>query len=107
MSAQQQLALYDQVSAPVRPARPLARLCVGCRAREARYGFSEGARRHRPGTLCFGCFQAEVERRQRLVTRAPHGWHPTTVALPLTVALEDATRRRRRAQIAARHALGL
>ena len=89
--------------------RPGAPLCAGCRAREARYGF----RRHdddptteRPRTLCFECFRVELGYRQDVNARLARGWNASQVALPLDEKLNELTRRRRRAQIAARHALG-
>ena len=96
-------------------ARPLSRsraaqepvLCAGCRAREARYGFrDEGDPQvDRPRTLCFDCFRAEIGRRQAVAARLARGWNAMQVTLPLEKTLEALNRRRRRAQIAARHAL--
>jgi hypothetical protein len=87
-----------------------APLCAGCRAKEARYGF----RRHdddpttaRPRTLCFECFRVELAHRQDITARLARGWNASQVPLPLEDKLKELTRRRRRAQIAARHALGL
>jgi hypothetical protein len=116
-----QLALYEDARpAPRRPARrrpaiatSTAPLCAACRAREARYGFraadddpQAGARAvrtvrggveiDRPRTLCFECFRAELDRRRT-----------AQAALPLEKRIESLARRRRRAQIAARHALDL
>ena len=83
-------------------------LCAGCRAKEARYGF----RRHeddptteRPRTLCFECFRGELAYRQAVTARLARGWNASQVPLPLEKTLNELTRRRRRAQIAARHAL--
>ena len=91
-------------------ARQGAPLCAGCRAREARYGF----RRHdddpmtaRPRTLCFECFRVELVYRQDVDARLARGWNASQVPLPLEEKLNELTRRRRRAQIAARHAMGL
>jgi hypothetical protein len=128
---EQQLGFFGgkaDVAAPARPARPAPadrqgapvsrrrvrnaeeRLCAGCRAREARYGF----RRHeddpttdRPRTLCFECFRMELTRRQSINEQLARGWNASQVSLPLEQKLNDLTRRRRRAQIAARKALGL
>ena len=82
-------------------------LCAGCRAREARYGFRDEGdpQTDRPRTLCFDCFRAELGRRQDVATRLARGWNATQVTLPLGKTLESLNRRRRRAQIAARHAL--
>ena len=83
-------------------------LCAGCRAREARYGFRDEGDPdvERPRTLCFECFRAEIGRRQAVAARLARGWNGTQTSLPLEETLESLTRRRRRAQIAARHALG-
>ncbi len=113
-----------QSRAPQRRPRPAIPLCAGCRAKEARYGFQDPRELglERPRTLCFECFRVEITRRQQAAARLAHGWNAEQVGLPLLEealsenamarmalanALEDANRRRRRAQIAARHALGL
>lgn len=110
----QQLALHDGWMAAIRrqaaaakPSRTL--LCAGCREKEARYGFQddEDPSVERPRTLCFACFRVEVTRRQAVKARLARGWNAEQVSLPLEETLKDLTRRRRRAQIAARHALGL
>ncbi|OFW13873.1 MAG: hypothetical protein A3F70_10625 [Acidobacteria bacterium RIFCSPLOWO2_12_FULL_67_14] len=116
MSAQ--LALYDMPERRVRqtpwppPGRegadrrsqPHVVMCASCRAREARYGFrshyDDDPTLERPRTLCFLCFRAEVSRRQE-AARA------VQARLPLEQTLEALGRRRRRAQIKARRALGL
>ena len=82
------------INAPRAPRpRSSAVLCTGCRQKEARYGFGRYGEPDRPSTLCYPCFRIELEKRQAV---PPH----------LT---RDAIRslRRRRAQIAARKALGL
>jgi hypothetical protein len=86
-----------------------APLCAGCRAREARYGFrdEQDPVAERPRTLCFDCFRVEISRRQAVAARLARGWNAEQVRLPLDETLRDLTRRRRRAQIAARHALGV
>jgi hypothetical protein len=86
-----------------------APLCAGCRAREARYGFrdEQDPVAERPRTLCFDCFRVEISRRQAVAARLARGWNAKQVRLPLDETLRDLTRRRRRAQIAARHALGV
>ena len=106
----QQLGLYRGVArvgaARTTTAQPL---CAGCRAREARYGFREEGddpRLERPRTLCFECFRMEIEHRQVVAARLARGWNAEQVRLPLEDTLKELTRRRRRAQIAARHALG-
>src|SRR3954470_16448160 len=111
----QQLALYQGL--PASTPSPVARtssgtavrLCAGCRAREARYGFrdddNDDPMLDRPRTLCFGCFRMELNRRQAVAARLARGWNGTQVTLPLSETLERLNLRRRRAQIAARHAL--
>jgi hypothetical protein len=110
-----QLALYGgSIARPrVRPSnRPTERqapLCAGCRTREARYGFreqSDDPAALRPRTLCFDCFRMEVTWRQDVAARMARGWNAEQAQLPLEARLSALTRRRRRAQIAARHALG-
>jgi hypothetical protein len=87
------------------------KLCNWCQAKEARYGFRpegvEAATTDRPRALCFECFRAELDRRRRVAERMAKGWNASQVGLPLEDTLNELTRRRRRAQIAARHALGL
>jgi hypothetical protein len=92
-------------------------LCAACRAREARYGFradEDDPALERPSTLCFECFRAEIARRQE----ALHTTQPWLPLAPRRVqvnhrdtelerTLESLSLRRRRAQIAARSALGL
>ena len=84
-------------------------LCAGCRAKEARYGFraegSEEASLDRPRTLCFDCFRIEIDRRRRAAEQLAKGWNASQVGLPLEDTLNQLSLRRRRAQIAARHAL--
>ena len=111
----EQLALYERpLAAPARPPRARVaeqpRMCAACRAREAHYGFRD---RHddplvdRPNTLCFDCFRMEIDRRQFVAAQLARGWNATQASLPLAGKLEALTRRRRRAQIAARHTLDL
>ena len=101
-----QLPLYEPAirARQVRPARPV---CAGCRAREARYGFRVEGRFERPRTLCFDCFRIELTRRQMVAERMARGWNASQVRLPLAETLEAVSLRRRRAQIAARKALGV
>lgn len=116
MAALQQLALLEPQT-PVIPGMPVAphrvdrredtHLCAGCRAKEARYGFRDARRRENSRTLCFECFRMELDRRHAVAEQLAKGWNASQPALPLAQVLEDATRRRRRAQIAARHALGI
>jgi hypothetical protein len=85
-------------------------LCAGCRAKEARYGFrrdGDDPTTDRPRTLCFECFRMELSRRQAIHDRLARGWNASQVSLPLEDTLNELTRRRRRAQIAARKALGV
>jgi hypothetical protein len=85
-------------------------MCAACRAREARYGFRDRAEDdptvERPNTLCFDCFRMEMDRRRAVAEQIARGWNAKQAELPLAGTLEAVTRRRRRAQIAARHALG-
>jgi len=110
----QQLAFNDRWIAAARRAvearlQRQAPLCAGCREREARYGFrdEEDPAGERPRTLCFQCFRAEIGRRQAVAARLARGWNAHQVTLPLEETLNTLTRRRRRAQIAARHALNV
>ena len=122
----QQLALHDGWMAklrraPLRASRyggqagidaPASRgvLCAGCREKEARYGFrddEDDPTTERPRTLCFACFRVELTRRQAVKARLARGWNARQVSLPLEETLKQLTHRRRQAQIAARHALGL
>jgi hypothetical protein len=103
-----QLGLYE---APARrprvlPPRPIATLCAGCRAKEARYGFRDADGAERPRTLCFECFRMELDFRQRVAAQLARGWNGEQARLPLADTLKELTTRRRRAQIAARHAIG-
>jgi len=112
-----QLAFFGETAPQARqvPARPsvtrhAAPLCAGCRAKEARYGFrqpDDDPTTDRPRTLCFECFRVELTHRQAISARLARGWNASQVALPLEDTLAELTRRRRRAQIAARKALGL
>jgi hypothetical protein len=111
---QSQLALYGHRVAKARVRPPQGRserqapLCAGCRTREARYGFrdeGDGPAALRPQTLCFDCFRMEVTWRQDVAARLARGWNAQQAELPLQATLSALTRRRRRAQIAARHAL--
>jgi hypothetical protein len=49
----------------------------------------------------------EMDRRQATATQLARGWNAKQASLPLAGKLEALTRRRRRAQIAARHALDM
>jgi hypothetical protein len=103
-----QLALYGRTTPRPRPASaPRTLMCAGCRAREARYGFRDEAEplADRPRTLCFDCFRMEINRRHAVAARLARGWNAQQVRLPLEETLNALTKRRRRAQIAARRAL--
>jgi len=109
-----QLALYAKHAGNARTGarspKPEARRCSGCRTREARYGFRDeraDPSTIRPRTLCFDCFRMEIDWRQDVAARLARGWNAAQVRLPLEATLNALTRRRRRAQIAARHALEL
>lgn len=89
---------------------PAAPLCAGCRAKEARYGFrpqDDDPTAERPRTLCFECFRVELTYRQAVAAQLARGWNASQAPLPLEDTLNELTRRRRRAQIAARKALGI
>jgi hypothetical protein len=103
-----QLGLYDRVTLRPRvlPPRPVTTLCAGCRAKEARYGFRDDEREERPRTLCFECFRMELDFRQRVTAQLSRGWNAEQARLPLSDTLKELDTRRRRAQIAARHAIG-
>jgi hypothetical protein len=118
----QQLGLYGRNASRTRPVarvetarpRPVGptgpapkKLCAGCRAREARYGFRDEAhpQADRPQTLCFDCFRMEISWRQAVAAQLARGWNASQVRLPLEDTLKELSLRRRRAQIAARHAL--
>lgn len=107
----QQLPLYRRdATGPrttVRRAAAPPPLCAGCRAREARYGFKDEAhpQADRPQTLCFDCFRMEIGRRQGVAAQLARGWNASQGCLPLEDTLKELSLRRRRAQIAARHAL--
>lgn len=109
----QQLALHEEWAAVLRrqsgASAPGRTLCAGCREKEARYGFrdDEDPSVERPRTLCFACFRVELSRREAVKARLARGWNAQQTALPLEETLKELTHRRRRAQIAARHALGL
>ncbi|HEV8397513.1 MAG TPA: hypothetical protein VGQ37_24680 [Vicinamibacterales bacterium] len=117
--SEQQLALQGlrwPAARPAARARVDARnrhtpLCAGCRAKEARYGFRadgvEAGTEDRPRTLCFDCFRIEIDRRRRVAEQLARGWNAAQVGLPLEDTLNELSLRRRRAQIAARHALNL
>lgn len=108
-----QLALNEKWIAAARRAveareRHEAALCAGCREREARYGFrtdEHDPTAERARTLCFECFRVELGRRQAVAARLARGWNARQATLPLEHTLDALNRRRRRAQIAARHAL--
>ena len=106
-----QLALYGRAARARRFHRrettPQAPVCAGCRGREARYGFRDEAHPEadRPRTLCFDCFRMEIGRRQAAAAQLARGWNASQVRLPLDDTLRELSLRRRRAQIAARHAL--
>src|SRR4029450_5864506 len=105
-----QLALYEsETPTRLQPSPATARLkrqsgpilCSSCRGREARYGFrrdTDDPVVERPRPLCFDCFRTEMARRQEAA-------RSVQVRLPLEQTLEALSLRRRRAQIAARHAL--
>ena len=113
-SSGQQLALQEGWTVALRKRDAAAErqrtvLCAGCREKEARYGFrdDDDPMAERPRTLCFACFRVELTRRQAVAARLARGWNAEQVRLPLDETLQALSVRRRRAQIAARHALEL
>jgi hypothetical protein len=111
VNTQQQLAFSGAAArartSPRHQSAPHTPMCAGCRAREARYGFRDDAdpQAERPRALCFDCFRMEIGRRQAIAARLARGWNAEQVGLPLEETLKQLATRRRRAQIAARHAL--
>jgi hypothetical protein len=84
---------------------PVKARCAACRAKEARYGFREADLIERSSTLCFECFRLELDRRAHEAAAAERRASRTRDVD--TDLFDELTRRRRRAQIAARKALGL
>ena len=68
---------------------------------------SPSARAEPSRTLCFDCFRLEIARRQECAEKLARAWNATQLELPISDTLDEIDRRRRRAQIAARHALGI
>ena len=109
----QQLPLQRTWTRRLAPRRDLQRaarrpVCAACREREARYGFQDhdDPTLERPRTLCFECFRMEIDRRQATAARLARGWNAEQARLPLDQTLHALDIRRRRAQIAARRAIG-
>jgi hypothetical protein len=116
------LPLEDSVAA----ARPLPRPlpwrhpCAACGARPARFQYRGVVKADRRHTLCFQCYRAAVNRvRLALTTLEPAAAGAAVPASPVprprgtpdgagaeTAKYDQLARRRRHAQIAARHALG-
>jgi hypothetical protein len=108
LDSSEQLGLYGRTARRPPTERPgHVPVCAGCREKEARYGFrdDDDPAAARPRTLCFGCFRVEIGRRQAVAARMARGWNARQVRLPLEETLKALNLRRRRAQIAARHAL--
>lgn len=85
-----------------RPAAP-KHLCAACRDRHARFHYRGVVKADRAHTLCFRCFRAELNRqRVRRTLIAPA---VTERLLPVEERERLLARRRRRAQIAARHVM--
>ena len=85
--------------------RRIKPLCAGCRAKEARYGFHDEELLEPSRTLCFDCFRLEIARRQERAEQLARARNAAQLELPISETLDQIDRRRRRAQIAARHAL--
>lgn len=109
----QQLDLYELNRSvkgqppSVRVPRPVRPLCASCRAKEARYGFRDELLLEASRTLCFECFRLEILRRRKHAEQLARARNATQLDLPMSETLRQVDRRRRRAQIAARHALGI
>ena len=103
-----QLPLFAKGSvARVRLPQPVTARCAACRAHEARYGFRDEDNLDPPSTLCFECFRIELERRQPVAPRVVSDANPAPHRSSLDDTLARLDLRRRRAQIAARRALGI
>lgn len=110
-----QLELYDRPLPSPREQRPdlrrsvrlVAPRCAECHAKQARYGFRDEEGLSPPRTLCFECFHREVMRRQEIAARLARCRKAAEAELPLDDMRHQADVRRRRAQIAARRALGI
>ena len=76
-------------------------------AKEARYGFRDEELLEPSRALCFECFRLEITRRQKRSEQLARARNATQLELPIAERLDEIDRRRRRAQIAARHALGI
>jgi hypothetical protein len=109
-----QLDLYGRVG-PLPDGKPLrdpgrrrvTPLCAACRAKEARYGFRDEELPEPSRTLCFACFHLEIVRRQTHADALARARNAAQLELPMSEKLRQIDLRRRRAQIAARRALGL
>jgi hypothetical protein len=98
MTAQLALAL-DDTFAPSQLAdrpKPARHLCAACRARPARFQYHGVVKADRLHTLCFQCYRAAMDRVR--ASRVREADAPAD-------KYDQLARRRRRAQIAARHAL--
>ena len=102
MTAQLALALDDMFAPSQLADRPKAarHLCAACRARPARFQYHGVVKADRLHTLCFQCYRAAMDR-----VRASRVREADAPADPLSDKYDQRARRRRRAQIAARHAL--
>jgi len=84
------------------------RLCAGCRAAEAKYRVGDDdPLADRSRTLCFECFRVEILRSQTVAARLARGWNAQQEQQEQQERIRALSLRRRLAQIAARHALGL
>ncbi len=102
-AGQLELEAFWVEEAPVRPARP-KHLCTSCQERQARFRYRGVVKADRAHTLCFECYRAELNRQ-----RTPRTLVVPPVAqqvLPLAECQRLLDLSRRRAQIAARHAIG-
>ncbi len=101
-AGQLELEAFWGEEAPARPAHP-RHLCAACRERQARFRYRGVVKADRAHTLCFECYRAELNRQRarRALVVPPVGQQ----VLPLAECQRRLDLSRRRAQIAARHAI--
>ncbi len=90
-------SVFDVVDAPptlLRAVTPTRHTCVACGERPARFRYHGEVRADRTHTLCFECYRAEVNRARAV-----------RLVRPSRDVYESLARRRRAAQIRARHEL--
>ncbi len=112
MSAQLAIAWEDTAASTERhpPDREPHRLCAACQQRPARFRYHGVVKADRSHTLCFQCYRAAIDGLRNVEPVGRVSWIGRRVRGKASV-LDPADRygelayRRRRAQIAARHAL--